>query len=504
LAHLLDDMGRADEALAVFADLVARRPNDRRHLTCYGVCLREHGRREAGEMLARAESVVREAVRLRPEDARARSSLGKVLGEQGKDEAIEAYREAVRLEPDQAGHHGGLGHALAIQQTPAKAIAAYPEAIAELRTAIRLDPNDFASYVNLGSVLGRLGRNDEATAAARDAVRVRPDHAYAHASLACCLRTQGKLEEAVAENREAIRLQPDNRLARCNLGALLADLGKIDEGIEAYREALRVMPYFFSAQRELPLLLRRKGDFTGSLAEFRKFQEQVLNRPFWSVSSSKRFWSDLSTKWVEETERMVKLAPRLPGVLKGDDRPRDNAERLVFVQMCLETKRYATAARLYAEALESDPRLVRDRQAWHRLEAARTAALAATGRGEDEPSVDDGQKGRLRRQALVWLKAELADAVAAGPAQTRLGEASYTRLEEAYYQLLWKWRGDGQLACVRELEALARLPLTERRQWEAFWAEVEDMIKRAEAMIKRAPASASQSRDSHAEDGDIK
>ena len=54
LAHLLDEMGRADEALAVFADLVARRPADNRHLACYGVCLREHGRREAGEEVLRA------------------------------------------------------------------------------------------------------------------------------------------------------------------------------------------------------------------------------------------------------------------------------------------------------------------------------------------------------------------------------------------------------------------------------------------------------------------
>jgi hypothetical protein len=250
------------------------------------------------------------------------------------------------------------------------------------------------------------------------------------------------------------------------------------------------MPYFFSAQRGLPLLLRRKGDFTGSLAEYRKFQEQVLNRPSWSDESAKKIWSDLSAKWVKETDQMVGLAPRLPGILKGDDRPRDNAERLVFVQMCLDTKRYATAARLYAEALESDPRLVQDREAWHRSGAAWAAALAATGRGKDEPSLDEGQKVRRRDQALVWLKAELADAVASGPAQTRVS---------AYWRLC-EWRNDDRLACVREPEALAKLPLAERKQWEAFWAEVEAMIN---AMIKRDAASANQSHDFHAENQDI-
>ena len=131
---------------------------------------------------------------------------------------------------------------------------------------------------------------------------------------------------------------------------------------------------------------------------------------------------------VELAERMAVLADRLPGILKGDDRPRDNAERIVFAQMCFDTRRYAAAARLYAEALESDAGLVRDREAGHRYRAACAAALAAAGRGKDDPSPDDGQKVRLRGQALAWLKAELAawaDAVASGPPQTRF-EAFHT------------------------------------------------------------------------------
>ena len=169
LAHLLDDMGRTDEALAVFADLVGPPPR-RRPAPHVLRCLPERPRptrgdeaaacrrREAEEVLARAVSAGREAVRLRPQDARAHVSLGNALAEQGKeDEAIAAYREAVRLEPDSARPHGNLGHALADQRTPAKAIAAYPEAIAELREAIRLDPDDVLSHLNLGYVLGVHG-----------------------------------------------------------------------------------------------------------------------------------------------------------------------------------------------------------------------------------------------------------------------------------------------------------------------------------------------------------
>ena len=94
----------------------------------------------------------------------------------------------------------------------------------------------------------------------------------------------------------------------------------------------------------------------------------------------------------------------------------------------------------------------------------------------------------VRRSA--WLKAELAawaDAVASGSPQTRF-EVFYT---------LHAWRRDGHLASVREPEALARLPVAERKEWEAFWAEVE-------AVIKRAAASGNRSHDLHDEEEDIR
>src|SRR5262249_44660822 len=121
-----------------------------------------------------------------------------------------------------------------------------------------------------------------------------------------------------------------------------------------------------------------------------------------------------------------------------------------------------------------DAGLVRDRGARHYYRAAHAAALAAAGWGKDEPSPDDGQRVRLRGQALAWLKAELAawaDAVASGPPQTRF---------EAFHTLS-AWRRDRYLPSVREPEALAKLPEAERKEWEAFWAEVEAVIKRAAA-----------------------
>ena len=68
--------------------------------------------------------------------------------------------------------------------------------------------------------------------------------------------------------------------------------------------------------------------------------------------------------------------------------PKDNAERLALAQRAYDTKRFAVAARLWAEALDSDPKLAADRQAQHRYNAACAAALAAAGQGKDEPAPD--------------------------------------------------------------------------------------------------------------------
>ena len=106
---------------------------------------------------------------------------------------------------------------------------------------------------------------------------------------------------------------------------------------------------------------------------------------------------------------MAALAERLPALLKGEDHPRDIAERLTLAQMCYDTKRYAAAARFWAEALQADPKLGDDRETQHRYNAACAAALAAAGQGKDDPPPDAAAKAKLRGQALDWLKADLDD-----------------------------------------------------------------------------------------------
>src|SRR5262249_60463948 len=89
--------------------------------------------------------------------------------------------------------------------------------------------------------------------------------------------------------------------------------------------------------------------------------------------------------------RLQALDARLAAVRAGAA-PSDNAERLALAQRAYDTRRYATAARLWAEALDANSELADDREAQHRYNAACAAILAAVGQGQEEPAPDTAVK----------------------------------------------------------------------------------------------------------------
>ena len=374
-----------------------------------------------------------------------------------QDERAEAAgRAAIRRDPDDAEAHYRLGLALARQRK-------LEEAVGEFRVAIRLKPDYAEPHNDLGNALLDQGKPEEAVAEHRAAIRLKPDYADAHADLANALLDQGKLEETTAECREALRLRPDFAMAHNDLGDALFRQGKPEEAAAEYRAAIRLKPDYVEARFNLGHTLRQLGDYAGSLAEFRKGHDLGAGRPGWPFPSA---------QWVQEAEYLAALAERLPGVLRGSDRPRDDAECLVFGRLCYDTKRYAAAVRFWAEALAADSQPGADRRALLLEQAARAAALAAAGVGKDDPPPDDAAKAKLRGQALDWLKAERdlwAKLVESGPPQARA----------AVSKVLRHWKTDSDLACVRDADALAKLPQAERAAWRSLWDEVDALLGHA-------------------------
>ncbi len=191
------------------------------------------------------------------------------------------------------------------------------------------------------------------------------------------------------------------------------------------------------------------------------------------LGSRRPGWSYPSAQWVAEAERMAALARRLPALLAGEGRPKDADDRLAIGQMCYDTRRFAAAARLWAEALAADPRFGDDRQAGHRYNAACAAALAGCGQGADDPRPDGAARARLRGQALGWLEAERA-------AWAKVLDSGDARARPLVRETLEHWRADPDLAGVRDPAAIRSLPAGEQSAWQSLWADVDRLLKRAE------------------------
>jgi serine/threonine-protein kinase len=200
LAHVLDRIGRCEQALAIFRGQAARRP-DARNLRCLGSCLMHLGRiDEAREVLGRAVRDYRDAIRRKPDDAQARFNLGYALVDLGKLAEAEAeLRAAIQSQPDLGLAHIQLGNVLAD-------LGKLAEAEAEFRTSIRLQPDSDIAYYNLGTVLAAQGRSDETQAAYREALRRNPEFPEAHCNLGRLLLQSGLFAEGLEELRRGHEL----------------------------------------------------------------------------------------------------------------------------------------------------------------------------------------------------------------------------------------------------------------------------------------------------------
>src|SRR5262249_49421729 len=129
--------------------------------------------------------------------------------------------------------------------------------------------------------------------------------------------------------------------------------------------------------------------------------------------------------------------------------------------------------RLWAEALAADPGCANDFEASPRYHAACAAALAAVAQGASANPLDDHEQLRLRKQALAWLRAELA-----WYSHQLDGDGHVD--PTATRETLQRWQEDRDLAGLRDAAALTKLPAEERSAFAQLWADVAALVKKAE------------------------
>jgi Flp pilus assembly protein TadD len=339
------------------------------------------------------------------------------------------------------------------------------EAVEAYRECVRLK-NDYAEAHNdLGGALYRLGDTDRAIACCREAIRLQPTFASPHNVLGLALERKGYLDEAIASYRQAVRYDEDHSEAFCNLGFALVRKGMLDDAIAAYRQAIRVNPDYALAYFGLSLALRDRGQFADALASSRRGH---------ALGIAIKGWSYPSAQLVRECERLLELEPKLPAIRDGKEKPASAAEQIEFARLCRVKQFHAAAARLYAEAFAAPGEDREKLKSANRYFAARSAAQAGCGRGEDAASLDWKERTRWRTQAREWLRADLV-------VHSQRLESSTPADGIDVQQQLQYWLTDPNLAGVRDAEAIAKLPAKEREEWTKLWAEVKALGKKIQA-----------------------
>jgi Flp pilus assembly protein TadD len=441
---------RAEEVIGFYRAALALRPHNPGVHVNLGIALMEQGK------LPEAVAAYRQAIALRPDLALAYNNLGIALRRQNKlADAIAAHRQAIALQPDSAYAHYGLGLALKEQGKLREAVAAY-------RQAIALQPEYDKAYNGLGLALQEQGKLAEAVAAYRQAIALQPDLGAIHFNLGLALERQGNLPEAVAAYRTAITLQPDLATAHFNLGGMLVRQGRLAEAEAACREATELQPDYAEACNNLGLTLQQQGRF----AEAVTVRKQGLQRLPPDHALRPTLQQDIRT-----CERFLELDRRLPSVLKGEAKPAGAAELIEFADLCQAKRLYAAAARFFAEAFADQAKRAEDPRAGHRYNAACAAALAAAGQGEGA-KLDAKERGRLCRQALDWLRDDLA-------LWAKQLDGNTPQARAQVRQELRHWQQDPDLAGLRDAAALGKLPAGEPEAWCKLWADVDGLLKRA-------------------------
>lgn len=233
--------------VAVNAQAIGHRENLAQARFADAVAWRQQGQ------VAAAERALRDAIRLDPGLAEARTNLANLLSERGeRGEALQAYREAIATAPRNPRGYANLasfyldaGNTVAAESTVTLGLA--------------LDPDNSEALRVLGVVREQRGDLAGARAAYLRALRFTRERPRLENNLAGLAMREGRMDEAEGRLRVAVELEPRYALAWSNLGALYANTRRLPEAAEALRRAAELQPGSAPAWLKLADVLQRLG-----------------------------------------------------------------------------------------------------------------------------------------------------------------------------------------------------------------------------------------------------
>jgi eukaryotic-like serine/threonine-protein kinase len=529
--HTKEALSIQEESLAIRDRLTREHPAEIPYQSdlamsqsCIGILLKEQGRPvEALAALEKAVSSLELLRRDRPSAEEILSDLaenydhiGVLRGELNRPaEALAAHEQArviherltlehpsvTRFQSDLASNQNNTGVLLYAIGRPVEALAAHEQArvIQERLTSKHPSVVDFQSslarsYNNIGNLQNQLGKKLAALAAHEQARAIRERLTRAEPTL--------------------IEFQDELMGTYINIGNIESVMGRQTESLASLGQALVIAERLAKAHPESPDYASNLGATLNNIAvtelELRRFDAaltKLVQAVVWqrkalaSNPANPTYRQFLDNHYlnltraaeglgrIEEAEEarreraalrdsdpvIVALDARLSLILQGDQQPGDNRERLQLAQRAYNKALHAASAKLFADAIDADPKLAEDRQLQIPYNAACAAALAGCGQGKDNPAPENAAKAKLREQARGWLTSELTF-------WTKLLESGPPQARPIIAQTLQHWKEDQDLAGVRQPNLLDTLPEAEREAWRTLWASVEALLEKVRAV----------------------
>ncbi len=329
------------------------------------------------------------------------------------------------------------------------------ESIRYLSAAVAARPRSTIARVALGSELWEL-RKDDPTGPrmVRGAAELDPTSVWPHIVLGYIAVETGSWDEAFREYGQAIRAEADIGFFMAHtflyIMARRDDIPPLPEGpFVRFLDGLVAdhpdHPGGYDLRAEF---LMKKGDHGAALGDYRA--AKVRMRPDYP----RRIFVITQLDTLEPQARWM---GKLPAVLRGELKPTTGDEFAELAGYCAGFERkYATAARFAAEAMDAFPDLRRNVLQVERF--AGWAVQAAVGKGPDAADLSDSERSRLRRQALTWIR----EATERTPELRRLAASQAEVIPD--------------LAPVLDPRELAKLPPGERVEWERLWLDLRPAV----------------------------
>ena len=270
--------GQLPQAAALYADVLAAKPDHFDALHMLGVIKLQHG--ELGEALR----LMSRALQTQPSSPDVLINYGLVLHALNRlDEALASFDAVLAIKPDAAAHNN--------RASILNKLGREAEALASYESALTLNPKYPEAYFNRSNVHIKHLRYTEALADIDRALALRPKYLKAHNNRANALSALGRYAESLQSAERALALDPNYADAHYSRGNAFARLGRHAEALPAYQRAVALNPEHAEAQWNEALTKLRLGDLRGGFDKYEwgwmrfeaaEYRRRSFARPVWN------------------------------------------------------------------------------------------------------------------------------------------------------------------------------------------------------------------------------